>query len=367
MKVLYIINSVEGGGAALPVPAIVAALEKAGAQVTVLALTRRNGKALPAFEAAGVRVAVREGGEKDHLAALRWLSGQVRAHRPDLLWTSLTRATLLGQWVGQRADVPVVSWQHNAFLKTSNRLLLRARREAALLWVADSASVARLTEQRLAIPPDRIVTWPIFAADPSARQAAPWQPDQRLELGSLGRLHPNKAYDLLIAALASLNAGGFQAAAPYRITIAGEGADEARLRAQAAAAGVDNLHFAGFIGDSRGFLAGLHAYLQPSRREGFCIAAHEAMQAGLPVLGTRTGEMPFTIADGASGWLSPSGDTAALADALARLLSAPERLAAMGQAARATVLTRFSRERFEALAATILGRVAELRSDRGYR
>jgi glycosyltransferase involved in cell wall biosynthesis len=366
MRILYIINSVEGGGAALPVPAIVAALEKAGAQVTVLALTRRNGKALPAFERSGVEVTVREGGETDHVAALRWLSGQVRAHRPDLLWTSLTRATLLGQWVGQRAGLPVVSWQHNAFLKTSNRLLLRARRKAAVLWVADSASVARLTEQRLAISPDRVVTWPIFAVDPTAPQAAPWQPGLRLELGSLGRLHPNKGYDLLIVALARLNAAGFQAPTPYRITIAGEGADEARLRAQAAAAGVDILHFAGFTGDNRGFLAGLHAYLQPSRREGFCIAAHEAMQAGLPVLGTRTGEMPFTIEDGVSGWLSPSGDMAALADAIARLLSAPERLAAMGQAARATVLTRFSQQRFEAIAADILGRVAELTSDRGH-
>jgi glycosyltransferase involved in cell wall biosynthesis len=57
---------------------------------------------------------------------------------------------------------------------------------------------------------------------------------------------------------------------------------------------------------------------------------------------------------------------AALADAIARLLSAPERLAAMGQAARATVLTRFSQQRFEAIAADILGRVAELTSDRGH-
>ena len=367
MKILYVINSVEGGGAALPVPAIVAALEKAGARVSVLALTRRNGRALPAFERAGLDVAVRKGGETDHAAALRWLSGQFDRHRPDLIWTSLTRATLLGQWAGQRAGVPVVSWQHNAFLKPSNRWLLRARRKAAVLWVADSASVARLTEQRLAIPPERVVTWPIFAADPSAPQAAPWQPGPRLELGSLGRLHPNKGYDLLIGALASLKAGGFEPPAPYRITIAGEGADEARLRAQAARAGVDNLHFAGFVGDSRGFLAGLHAYLQPSRREGFCIAAHEAMQAGLPVLGTRTGEMPFTIEDGVSGWLSPSGDMAALADALGRLLSAPERLAAMGEAARATVLTRFSQQRFEAIAVDILGRVADLGSNRRHR
>lgn len=366
MKILYVINSVEGGGAALPVPAIVAALEKAGARVSVLALTRRNGKALPAFAAAGIDVTVRDGGEKDHRAALRWLAGQIAERRPDLLWTSLTRATLLGQWAGERAGVPVVSWQHNAFLKPSNRWLLRARRRAALLWVADSASVARLTEQRLGLTPDKVVTWPIFAADAGAPQARPWQPGQRIELGSLGRLHPNKGYDLLIAALARLAAEGFSAPAEWRITIAGEGEEEAALTAAAVRAGLMNLHLAGFVADNRAFLADLHAYLQPSRREGFCIAAHEAMQAALPVLGTRTGEMPFTIQDGVSGWLAPPGDVPALAEALRRLLAAPERLAMMGQAARGTVLSRFGQAQFEGIAADILARVgaARVRSPR---
>ncbi|URD60356.1 glycosyltransferase family 4 protein [Sphingomonas sp. KRR8] len=366
MKILYVINSVEGGGAALPVPAIVAALQKAGAEVHVVALTRRNGKALPAFERAGLRVSIREGGEKDHRRALRWLNEQIDRDRPDLIWTSLTRATLLGQWAGQQAGVPVVSWQHNAFLKPSNRWLLRARRKAALLWVADSASVARLTEERLGLRADRVITWPIFAADPKAPQASPWRPGQLLELGSLGRLHPNKGYDLLIDALAELKGSGFQPAAPYRVTIGGEGADEAVLRAKAADAGIEELHFAGFVADTRGFLTGLHAYLQPSRREGFCIAAHEAMQAGLPVLGTRTGEMPFTINEGQTGWLAPPGDKRELAEALRRLLSAPERLAGMGHAARQTVLDRFAQQQFEEIAAIILKRVATFRSDRGH-
>ncbi|WP_114227633.1 MULTISPECIES: glycosyltransferase family 4 protein [Sphingomonas] len=357
MNILYVINSVEGGGAALPVPAIVAALEKAGAAVTVLALTRRNGKALPALERAGVRTIVREGGEKDHGAALKWLGQQIAAHRPDLLWTSLTRATLLGQWAGQRAGVPVVSWQHNAFLKPSNRWLLRARRNAAILWVADSAAVARLTEQRLGLAPERVITWPIFAADPTAPLARPWSPGETLELGSLGRLHPNKGYDLLLAALARLAADGFVAPVPFWVRIAGEGSEEAVLRAQMAELNPPNVAFCGYVGDSRDFLAGLHAYLQPSRREGFCIAAHEAMQAALPVLGTRTGEMPFSIEEGVSGWLADPGDVASLAAGLRRLLSNPNDLAVMGAAARETVLTRFSQQKFDATAAEILARV----------
>jgi len=50
------------------------------------------------------------------------------------------RATLLGQLVGTRRRIPVVSWQHAAFLKPANRRLLRATRrlsrptEAFLEW-----------------------------------------------------------------------------------------------------------------------------------------------------------------------------------------------------------------------------------------
>ena len=100
MRIAYVINSVEGGGAALPVPAVARVLASQGATVQVFVLTRRDGRSLPAIEAAGLPVQVREGGETDHLDALRWLDRRVSAWGPDLIWTSLTRATLLGQLVG---------------------------------------------------------------------------------------------------------------------------------------------------------------------------------------------------------------------------------------------------------------------------
>lgn len=69
MRIAYVINSLEGGGAASPVPAILGVLTGAGAQVRLLALTLRNGKALPAIREAGIDTVVRDGGEKDHFAA----------------------------------------------------------------------------------------------------------------------------------------------------------------------------------------------------------------------------------------------------------------------------------------------------------
>ena len=69
-RIAYLINSVEGGGAALPAPSVIALLRREGFDVTVLALTRRDGRALPRFRGGRIPVRVRDGGERDHRAAL---------------------------------------------------------------------------------------------------------------------------------------------------------------------------------------------------------------------------------------------------------------------------------------------------------
>jgi glycosyltransferase involved in cell wall biosynthesis len=220
------------------------------------------------------------------------------------------------------------------------------------LWVGDSDAVTRLTADRLKVPPERLVQWPIFRADAAAPRAAPWQAGEPVRIGSLGRLHPVKGYDVLIDALARL-----PASIPRpTVTIAGDGAERAALAARAAAAGVA-IDLAGYTEDPRAFLAGLHIYAQPSRSEGLCVAAHEAMQAGLPVVASAVGQLPYSITDGRSGYTVPPGDAAALADALAQLLASPENLAGMGAMARDDVLDRFDPERFRATGLAILERM----------
>lgn len=360
MRIAYFINSMEGGGAQSPLPLIVNALEKAGAQVRVFALTRRNGKAIARLREQGVEPVVRKGGESDHLAALGWMKEQAREWRADAIWTSLTRATLLGQIAGAQLGTPVVSWQHNAFLKPWNERLLRWRASASAFWVADSAQVAELTRERMGVAPEDLVTWPIFAADPEASQSQAWRQGQVLRLGSLGRLHPAKGYDILIDALALLKSRGFEPTTPFRIEIAGSGSVEAELQRKAEELRLETVEFMGFADDPAKFLASLHLYLQPSRREGFCIAAHEAMQAGLPVIVSRTGEMPFTVNNSAYGRTFAVGDVVELADALADLLSRPGELHSMGIALRERVRERFSQERFDAIGAECVERLRSL-------
>lgn len=357
MRILYVINSVEGGGAALPVPMVARLLAHHGAVVMIAALTERDGRALPAFQAAQTPVMVRQGGERDHLAAALWLDRLIATCQPDLIWTSLTRATLIGQLVARRRGLPVVSWQHAAFLKPANLRLLRATQRLSALWIGDSHSITDLTARRLAVPPERLATWPLFAADPAAPQAAPWSPGRTLRLGALGRLHPVKGHDVLIAALAHMRAQGYVPPVPFEVEIAGEGAEREPLLAAISEAGLENVRLTGFAAQPLEFLARLHLFLQPSRSEGLCIAVHEAMQAGLPCLVSSVGELPYSMVPGETGGVVPPGDPEALARALMLLLADPERLAIMGAAARSRVLSKFGEAAFAQAGAEVFARL----------
>ncbi len=358
MRIAYVINSMEGGGACAPLPAVVRVLQAEGVRVEVFALLRRDGLGLPALERDGVTVHVRNGAEGDHLSALVWLDAALAAFDPDAIWTSQTRATVLGQMVGAHRQLPVISWQHNACLKPANALLLRVTRRLSDLWIGDSQSVTTLTGRRLRVPPQRLTSWPLFAADPAAPHARPWRPGQPLRIGSLGRLHPAQGYDVLIRAIALLKRQKFSGPAPFEIAIAGQGQARSALQAAIDAADLSHVRLVGPASQPRDFMAGLHLYVQPSRREGLCLAAHEAMQAGLPVIVSAVGEMPFSVMDKVSGLIVTPGDVRDLADALAELLAEPERLAAMGEASRDRTLARFGAEAFHRNGARI---VASLR------
>lgn len=365
MRIHYLVNGLNGGGAAFPIPDLVACMQARGHRVQVLALAPQDGKSAARLTAAGIDWQLLAPAGASGLAVARALQQRVRADRPDLLWTSLTRATVYGQLIGWRQQIPVVSWQHNAFLKPGNRLLLRATRELTSLWVADSETVAEFTAQKLGMPATDIVQWPIFKARAEAPQCSLALPGARLRIGSLGRLHPNKCYTHLIQAAARLKAEHPTLSARLELVVGGSGEQRDALVAEAHALGLDNVHFIGFVQDPAAFLAGLQGYIQTSHHEGMCIAAHEAMQAGLPVIATAVGELQRSVQPGHTGWLCPVGDVAALTAALASLASDPSRAAEMGRAGRAHVLARYGDVAFRQAADAVLARVESLVAARG--
>jgi glycosyltransferase involved in cell wall biosynthesis len=81
-----------------------------------------------------------------------------------------------------------------------------------------------------------------------------------------------------------------------------------------------------------------------SRQESAPLAVVEAMAAGLPVVATAVGGVPYLVEDGVTGYRVPPGDPGTLARALIGVLEQPGRAQAMGLAARAAARDRFDPE-----------------------
>lgn len=91
----------------------------------------------------------------------------------------------------------------------------------------------------------------------------------------------------------------------------------------------------------------MHSIKGPASRheEAFGMAFVDAMAAGLPVVGGRSGGVPEVIDDGVTGYLIEPGNLEEHADRLMSLLTDPNLAAKMGRAGWERVCSRFSQER----------------------
>ncbi len=84
-------------------------------------------------------------------------------------------------------------------------------------------------------------------------------------------------------------------------------------------------------------------FVFPSLQEGLGISVLDAMACGVPVISTRCGGPEGLIEDNVTGVLVPNNDEEAMARAIGDLLRQPERMRAMGAAARERAAQQFSR------------------------
>jgi glycosyltransferase involved in cell wall biosynthesis len=98
--------------------------------------------------------------------------------------------------------------------------------------------------------------------------------------------------------------------------------------------------------DVASVLAGLDVLACPSFHEPFGMVVLEALAAGTPVVASDTGGPSEIIEDGRSGLLVRTGDAAALAAAVLRLLERPALAAALVEGGRRRVQAAFARDRY---------------------
>jgi GalNAc-alpha-(1->4)-GalNAc-alpha-(1->3)-diNAcBac-PP-undecaprenol alpha-1,4-N-acetyl-D-galactosaminyltransferase len=158
---------------------------------------------------------------------------------------------------------------------------------------------------------------------------------------AVGRLAPQKGFDLLITAFAKI-----QADYPdWHLTILGEGESRAeleQLRSQLQL--TDRVHLPGKVTNVHDYLRQADIFVMSSRCEGFPNALCEAMACGLPVISTDCLSGPREIiTDGVDGILVATEDVEALAVGLDRLMSNPIERQQLAHAAP-QVLDRFGLE-----------------------
>lgn len=117
---------------------------------------------------------------------------------------------------------------------------------------------------------------------------------------------------------------------------------ETLIQDAAAGPASDRIEFRGHSDNLAAEYAEAFAALNFSDSESFSITCLDASASSIPVIATRCGGPEEIIDDGASGFLVPVGDVAAMADRVAFLLDHSDKAAAMGLAGRALVGERFA-------------------------
>jgi glycosyltransferase involved in cell wall biosynthesis len=162
---------------------------------------------------------------------------------------------------------------------------------------------------------------------------------ERLLLGAVGRLSPEKGFDRLIQSVHALLRTGLD----LELVIAGDGDDHRRLERLIDELGVrDRVRLLGFCADPRLLYEALDVFVLSSLREGLPNVLLEAMALEVPVVATRIAGIPRLIQDGENGLLVDADNAAELTAALARLAGDAGLRSRLGQSARHTVEQRYS-------------------------
>lgn len=292
------------------------------------------------LRAAGVKlVTLHRRGRAD---VWRWapLVKTLRQERIDVLHAHMFTSNAWGTVLGRLARTPVVvahehtwSFEGAPLRRLLDRELIARFGDA---FVACSKEDMRRMIEIEQIRPEHLRLIPNGIPTPAAGGSR----DVRAELGiprdapvvgAVGRLMPQKSFDVLLHAAARLR-GELPA---LQVLIVGDGDERAALESLAEELGLrGTVRFLGVRPDVPDVLAALDVAALSSTAEGTPLAVLEYMEAARPVVATRVGGLSELIEEGVQGLLVEPGDPQALAGALAVLLRDPARREAMGAAGR---------------------------------
>ena len=167
-------------------------------------------------------------------------------------------------------------------------------------------------------------------------------PAQTASLLAAGRLYPEKRWDRLLACIAALASRGLR----FSVNLAGDGPLRAKLESDAmplVARGL--IRFLGVRHDIPELLARSTFLIHTADAEGCPNIVMEAMASGRAVVATDSGDVPYLVDDGRTGFVVRRGDNVAPVERMAKLITDHNLCRLMGQAGRAKAEREFGLDR----------------------
>lgn len=354
VRLLFVVNSLQGGGAEKQVLSLVQHLDLSRFTLGLLYLRRNDQLTDQVPHARLARFACCDARSYLDIGAVRRLATEIDGFQADvvvctnawsLLYTSLARTFV-------RRAFRVVEVFHTTLLQApKQRLQMRLyrplfARSDLLIYVCENQR-RYWREQGLRARADAVVHNGIDVRQYEDR----WSPAEKTVLrqslglsaadyvlGLCAMLRPEKAHGDLLRVVASLRARG----APAKALLIGDGPLRAAILEQARALKIEqHVCITGFQSDVRPYVAICDVMTLMSHSETFSIAALEAMALGKPMVMTRIGGAEEQVQVGVNGFLFEPGDVDACVRHSSALLD-PLVRRRFSEASRAVVRDHFS-------------------------
>ena len=345
VRVLLAINTLARGGAERQLVELATGLDRERFSVSVLCVVA-GGPLADELRSAGIPIAIFN--SRKPLDLLR-LIAYVRRQAPDIVHSFLFGSNIVATLAATLARTPVVitSRRSLGFFKDGRPhydLLQRIANRFTDAVIANSEAVREDTLRREHLGGDKMrviyngVALDVPQADRGKKRAALLGDDDRGPLVLVvANLIPYKGLNYFVDAWRDV----LRTLPEARAMIVGEGPARAELEKRAADLGA-SVRFIGSRDDVPELLQAADLVVQASLYEGFPNAVLEAMAAGRPVVATAVGGTVEAVEPERTGILVPPRDSAALAAAIARMLTQPDLSAACGLAGRKRVEGEFS-------------------------
>lgn len=328
MRIVQIVESLDLGGLERLAVNLAIEQKRRGDEPEIYCVCRRGGLADEA-QAAGIPVRCFNKPPGLNPIALLRLARALRASRPDVVHTHNPNIHHYGAVAATLARVPVViNTRHSPLspeaLMYRERHFRRMRRFTdAVVFVSTEARDSIVDGLKLQGMRTAVVPTAIPLEEFLKKPASPLSVWPRVRFGTLGRMVPEKAHEVLVDAFGRV----LKELPEAELRIAGGGPLYETLCGRVSSAGLTKqVRIEPATQDPAGFLQELDIFVLSSRSEGLPLVLLEAMAAGVPVVATRVGGIQDFLPDGI-GWLCPAEDSSALAKTMLSAVRSPDLLA----------------------------------------